>query len=258
MPNIDIAVDADLQQAFQIPSCADLGLPNAGELKLRLPTGGTFQAFADISKGIPTDCSMTFSLMLQLAPFLAAIECPLKILKLLKPLIEIINSLPGIPPVKAIKDFGEAAVDLTESCILKIAVPQLAIIPFIQDLLCLILKVLRCFRGQMKSLLNIMGPLTLQLQAAQADGNSELMATLQCAQKNAQTQASQLMNSLGPVGVLLDLAGPLFGIAGVKPIQLPGLGSATDVQALTSVVQSIQSVEATIQIVADGLGGCGS
>jgi hypothetical protein len=256
MPNIDIEVDADLQEAFQIPKCVDLGLPNAGELKLRLPTGGTFQAFADISKGIPTDCSMTFNLMLQLAPFLAAIECPLKILKLLKPLIEIVNSLPGIPPFKAIKEFGEAAADLTESCILKIAVPELAIIPFIQDLLCLILKVLRCFRSQMKSLLAIMGPLTLQLQTAQADGNDELVATIQCAQQNAQTQATQLMNSLGPVGVLLDLAGPLFGIAGVQAIQLPALGSATDLNALRSVVKSIQSVEATIQIAADALGGC--
>ena len=256
MPNIDIEVDADLKGAFEIPTCLDLGLPNAGELKLRLPTGGTFKAFADISKGIPTDCSLTFSLMLQLAPFLAAIECPLKILKLLKPLIEIVNSLPGIPPVKAIKEFGEAAVDLTESCILKIAVPELAIIPFIQDLLCLILKVLRCFRSQMKSLLNIMGPLTLQLQTAQADGNDELVATIQCAQKNAETQATQLMNSLGPVGVLLDLAGPLFGIAGVQAIQLPSLGSATDLNTLRSVVQSIQSVEATIQIAADALGGC--
>jgi hypothetical protein len=256
MPNIDIEVDAGLQEAFQIPTCVDLGLPNAGELKLRLPTGGTFQAFADISKGIPTDCSMTFNLMLQLAPFLAAIECPLKILKLLKPLIEIVNSLPGIPPVKAIKEFGEAAADLTESCILKIAVPELAIIPFIQDLLCLILKVLRCFRSQMKSLLAIMGPLTLQLQTAQADGNDELVATIQCAQQNAQTQATQLMNSLGPVGVLLDLAGPLFGIAGVQAIQLPALGSATDLNALRSIVKSIQSVEATIQIAADALGGC--
>ena len=108
----------------------------------------------------------------------------------------------------------------------------------------------------MTSLLKIMGPLARQLQAAQADGNSELAATIQCAQKNAQIQGAQLMNSLGPVGVLLDLAGPLFGIAGVQPIQLPSLGSATDLNALKSVVQAIQSVRATIQIVADGLGGC--
>src|SRR6266496_3694468 len=213
MPNIDIEVSADLKQAFQMPSCVELGLPNAGPLKIQLPTGGSIQAFADISKGIPTDCALTFSLMIQIAPFLAATECLLKVLKLLKPLFDVIQGL-----------------------------------PFIKDLLCLILKVLKCFLSQLKSLMKILGPITLQLQAAQADGNDELVSTLQCAQKNAQTQAAQLMNSLGPVGVLLDLAGPLFGIAGVQPIQLPGLGSATDMQALNSVVQSIQSVTATIQI----------
>jgi len=253
MPNIDITVDADLKQAFQIPSCQELSLPNPGPLKVQLPTGGTIQAFADISKGIPTDCALTFSLMIQIAPFLAATECLLKVLKLLKPLIDIIQGLPGIPPVKAIQEFAKAAVDLAP-CLL---VPTPAsILPFIKDLLCLILKVLRCFLSQLKSLRRIMGPLSLQLQAAQADGNSELVSTLQCAQQNAQTQAAQLMNSLLPVGVLLDLAGPLFGIAGVQPIQLPALGSASDLQALDSAEQSIQSVVATIQIVTDALGGC--
>jgi hypothetical protein len=259
MPNIDIAVDADLSEAFQIPSCTELGLPNAGPLKIQLPTGGSIQAFADISKGIPTDCALCFSLMIQIAPFLAATECLLKVLKLLKPLIDVVGSL-GPPPdpiklPKAIQEFAKAAVDLAP-CLL---VPTPAsILPFIKDLLCLILKVLSCFLSQLKSLLKIMGPLALQLQAAEADGNSELASTIKCAQKNAEIQGAQLMNSLGPVGVLLDLAGPLFGIAGVQPIQLPSLGSATDLNALKTVVQSVQSVKATIQIVADGLGGCGS
>lgn len=253
MPNIDIAVDADLKDAFQIPPCTELGLPNPGPLKVQLPTGGTIQAFSDISKGIPTDCALTFSLMIQIAPFLAATECLLKVLKLLKPLIDIIQGLPGVPPVKALQEFAKAAVDLAP-CLL---VPTPAsILPFIKDLLCLILKVLRCFLSQLKSLRSIMGPLTLQLQAAQAEGNSELVSTLQCAQQNAQTQAAQLINSLGPVGVLLDLAGPLFGIAGVQPITLPSLGSANDVQALDTITQTMQSVVATIQVVADGLGGC--
>jgi hypothetical protein len=252
MPNIDITVDADLKQAFQIPPCQELSLPNPGPLKVQLPTGGTIQAFADISKGIPTDCALTFSLMIQIAPFLAATECLLKVLKLLKPLIDIIQNLP-VPPVKAVQEFAKAAVDLAP-CLL---VPTPAsILPFIKDLLCLILKVLRCFLSQLKSLRKILGPLSLQLQAAQADGNSELVATLQCAQQNAQTQAAQLMNSLLPVGVLLELAGPLFGIAGVQPIQLPSLGSASDLQALDSAEKSIQSVVATIQIVTDTLGGC--
>lgn len=252
MPNIDIKLDADLAQAFQIPPCTEISLPNPGPLKVQLPTGGTIQAFADISKGVPTDCALTFSLMMQIAPFLAATECLLKVLKLLKPLIDVIQGLP-MPPVKALQEFAKAAVDLAP-CLL---VPTPAsILPFIKDLLCLILKVLGCFLSQMKALLQILEPITLQLQAAQADGNSDLIGILQCSQQNAQTQAAQLMNSLLPVGVLLELAGPLFGIVGVSPITLPPLGSANDLNALKSVVQTMQSVKATIQVVADGLGGC--
>lgn len=253
MPNIDIAVDADLSGLFQLPSCADLSLPDTGGLSVQLPTGGSLQAFADISKGFPTDCSMTFSLMLQIAPFLASIQCLLKILGLLKPLIDIIKSLPGIPPVKAIEEFGEAVAAIAP-CLL-IPTPAI-IIPFVKDLLCLILKVLKCFLSQMKSLINILGPLTLQLNLAQQSGNEELISTLQCAQQNAQSQAGQVMNSLGPVGVLLELAEPLFGIAGVPSITLPSLGSASDLAALNTVVQTIQEVVGTIQIAVDVLGGC--
>jgi hypothetical protein len=257
MPNIDIAVDADLSGLFDLPTCADLKLPNAGGLSIQLPTGGSLKAFADISKAIPTDCSMTFSLMLQIAPLLASMECLIKILKLIKPLIDVVGSL-GPPPdpiklPKAIVEFGKAAEAILP-CLL-IPTPA-AMIPFVKDLLCLILKVLKCFLGQMKSLLKIMGGLSLQLSVAQRDGNDELVSTLQCAQANAQTQAGQIMNSLGPVGVLLDLAGPVFGIAGIQPIKLPALGSASDLAGLNSVVQSIQSVVATIQIVVDALGGC--
>jgi hypothetical protein len=255
MPNIDIAVDADLTQLFQLPSCDALALPDAGKISVQLPTGGVLQSFSDISKGIPTDCSMTFSLMMQIAPFLASIQCLLNVLKLLKPLIDIIKSLPGIPPVKAIEEFGEAVVALAP-CLL-IPTPA-AMIPFVKDLLCLILKVLKCFLSQMQSLLRILGPLSLQLNLAQQSGNDELVSTLQCAQQNAQTQAGQIMNSLGPAGVLLDLAGPLFGIAGIPAISLPSLGSASDLQSLNTAVKSIQEVVGVIQIAVDALGGCDS
>lgn len=252
MPNIDIKVDADLSQLFELPSCADLSLPDAGGLSVQLPTGGALQAFADISKGIPTDCALTFSLMLQIAPFLASIACLIKVLKLLKPLVDIIKNLP-VPPVGALIEFGEAAAALAP-CLL-IPTPA-SIIPFIRDLLCLILKVLGCFLSQVKSLIRILEPLTLQLLAAQQNGNDELTATLQCASQNAQTQAGQIMNSLGPVGMLLQIAGPLFDIAGVPAITLPALGSATDLAALNSVVKTVQTIQGDIQIAVDLLGGC--
>lgn len=252
MSSIDITVDADLEQLFQLPPCANITLAPAAGLSVQLPTGGSLQAFADISKGIPTDCSMTFSLMLQIAPFLASIQCLLNVLKLLKPLIDIIKGLP-LPPVSALEEFGEAAIALAP-CLL-IPTPAV-IIPFVLDLLCLILKVLECFLSQMQSLINILGPINLQLTTAQQSGNSDLEATLACAQQNALTQAGQIMLSLGPVGVLLDLAGALFSIAGVPAITLPALGSATDVDALNTVVSTIQPVVTTIQSVVNTLGGC--
>jgi hypothetical protein len=253
MASIDIAVSADLEQLFQLPSCDAITLPSAGSLSIQLPTGGSLQAFADISKGIPTDCSMTFSLMLQLAPFIASIQCLLDILKLLKPLIEIIKGLPMPPSPSVIGEFISAATALAP-CLL---IPTPAImIPFILDLLCLILKVLKCFLSQIQSLINILGPLSLQLTAAQQSGNSDLIATLTCAQTNAQTQAGQIMNSLGPVGALLEIAGPLFGIAGVPTITLPALGSATDVDALKSVVTTMEPVVNTLESAISALGAC--
>ena len=72
MPSIDIQVSADLQEFSTLPACTEVSLPPPTQLKVQLPGGATLSAFSDISKGIPTDCAMTFSLLVQIAPFLAA------------------------------------------------------------------------------------------------------------------------------------------------------------------------------------------
>jgi hypothetical protein len=253
MPNIDIAVDADLRKVFSLPPCSEISIPGPQPLKVQLPTGGFISAFADISKGIPTDCSMTFSLLLQIAPFLAASECLIRVLKLLKPLIEVIKSLPTPSPALLV-EFGQAAVELAP-CLL---VPTpLAIIPFIRDLLCLLLRVLNCFLSQMKSLLRVLEGLELKLNLALQSGNSELVNTIQCAQANANAHVQHLTSSLEPVGVLLDLASALFEIAGVPTIKLPTIGSQSDLASLNAFVQAVQEVTVVIQVAADALGGCG-
>jgi len=253
MPNIDIPVPEDLKKAFQLPACADVSIPFPKPLKVQLPSGGSLQAFSDLSKGIPTDCAMTFSLMIQIAPLLASMDCLLKILKLLKPLIDVINGLP-VPPVKAIQEFAKAAADLVP-CLL---VPTPAsMIPFIRDLLCLIIKALKCFLGQLKTLIGIMQGLSLQLISAQTAGNTELMNTIQCAQENAAASAAHLTASIEPIGVILDLAGSLFGIAGVEPIKLPQIGSDADLETLNQTVITITDVVAKLEIVVEALGGCG-
>jgi hypothetical protein len=256
MPNIDISIPADLNKMFQFPPCSQVQLKPASPLKITLPTGGTLTAFSDLSQGIPSDCSLTFSLMLQVAPFLASIECLLKVLGLIGPLVEFVKAVPD--PIKlasTVPKFLQAA-EAVMPCVA--VVTGFGIIPFLKDLLCLIIKALNCFLGQMKTLLGIMGGLSLQLTAAQAAGDTDLMNAIQCEQNNAQALASNMTASIEPIGVILQLAGTLFSIAGMKPITLPSAGSATDLDALNTLVETIQGVVGTLQIAADALGGCDS
>jgi len=249
MPNIDIQIDADLQALMTLPTCSDITLPQPSPVSVQLPTGAFLKSFADISKGIPTDCSMTFSLLVQLGPLLGSMECIVKILKLLKPLIDVVQGLP-MPPIKALEDFAKAAADLAP-CLL-IPTPA-SLIPFIRDILSLILKVLHCFLEQMQSVIGLLGGLQVQLSEAQAAGNTDLVSALQCAQQNAQTTALHLTSSIEPLGVILDLVGPLMGIAGVQPIQLPQMGKQADVQSLQQGLQSIKGVVTTMQSIVDSL-----
>jgi hypothetical protein len=231
-------------------------LKPSGSLTLTLPTGGTLTAFSDLSKGIPSDCSLTFSLMMQVAPFLASIECLLKVLGVIGPLVEFMKAVPNLLAM------GSAAAKLVQAaekvmpCVE--VVTGFGIIPFIKDLLCLIIKALNCFLGQMTTLLGIMGGLSLQLSAATAAGDTDLISAIQCEQDNAQALASNMTASIAPIAVILQLAGTLFEIVGMKPIELPALGTATDLDSLNSVVETIQGVVGDLQILADALGGCDS
>jgi hypothetical protein len=254
MPNIDIPLSVDLNDALRLPPCNEIRVPLPKPLKIQLPTGGSIQAIADISKGIPSDCAMTFSLMVQIAPLLASMECLVKILKLLKPLVDVVSNLP-MPPVKALQEFAKAAVDLAP-CFL---VPTPAsMIPFVRDILCLILRVLNCLLGQLKTLVALMGSLRIQLDAARAAGNFELEEALQCAQENAEASGQHMTKAIEPIGVLLDLVGPMMGIAGVEPITLPSLGDQASLDALQSTIQTLQGVVGTIDIAVEALGGCPS
>lgn len=213
-------------------------------------------SFSDISKGIPTDCAMTFSLLLQLAPFLASIDCIVKVLNFIQTAVNVIKSISNpLSIITAIPKIVEAAAPVIE-CALSFT--PVGLIPFIKDLLCLILKFLKCFLEQMQSLLRIMTQIESQLSAATAAGNTDLITLLNCAQTNAQTQAAHFTAAIQPLSVILELAGTLMQIVGVKPISLPAMGGQTDLASLQEVVQIIQELVLTIQAVTDALGGCDS
>ncbi len=250
MVNIDIPVSAPLQEALQPLSCTDLALPLPTPMKVELPFGGSMNALVDMSKSIPTDCSMNFNLMLQMAPLLAALECPMKILKLLKPLIDIVQAIPSLDPIKigkSMPEFVDAAVDVSACFVALAKVPIM-----VMDLLRLIRSVLNCLLGQLRTLRDLMNGLALRF--GEADGNPDLRATLECAQENAAKQAEALTSSIDPIAGVLALVTTIAGLAGMElDISLETGGappeSAEELDAVIAVLQA--AVDAITAIVGE-------
>lgn len=252
MPNIDIPVPDELAELMAAPKCIDLSLPPPKKMSITLPSGGNIQALHDLGKAIPTDCSLSFSLMLQIMPLLASMECVIKILKLIKPLSDIISGLPAPPSPKLLKDFADAVADLAP-CFLSIT--PAGMIPFVRDILLLIIALLNCLIGQLKTLVELMSGLTIQLADAEASGNKDLAETIKCAQENSTAALAHVMNGFGPVGAVLDLLGPFMAIAGVSAIQMPALGSDSDVESLNKTLATLQDLVNTLQQIVDALPG---
>jgi hypothetical protein len=251
---IDIPIPDAVREQLAMPRCVDIRVPKPKLPQLRLPTGGSIKGVADLTKGIPSDCSLNFSLALQVAPIMASIECLVKVLKLIKPLIDVVGSL-GPPPdpiklPKAIKDFLDAAVELAP-CLL---VPTPAVmLPFVKDILQLIIKLLGCVLQQLESIAKLIGRLELRIASARSSGNTALLDSLECARENAVTSAQSAMQGIEPVAVLLELAGPFMGIAGVDPIVLPGLASPEDAAALNDIITTLRQIVDALQAVVDAL-----
>jgi hypothetical protein len=249
---VDIPLPDSISSLLQTPVC--VLLPKPGKVQITLPWGGaTIQAFNDISKGIPDECSLSFSLALQVAPLLANMKCLIEALKVIKPLMAVITALTKPDPIAAAKALPDllAAVGPLLECIANFFVG----IPFfLRDLLALLAKLLRCIVQQLRSILNVMSGLALQITSAESEGNAELLAILQCAQKNAETSAEYSITAIEPILVLLSLAEPLFGLAGVDPIKSPQIGSDKTLAGMQSVIDVLDELAKTLQLAAEGLG----
>ncbi len=251
MAEIDIPVPESLREALSAPVCIDLSLPEPKKLTIQLPSGAALTSLSNIGQNIPNDCSLTFSLMMQIMPMMASMECVLKILKLLKPLSDAVTSPPPTP--KLIADIAKGVADLAP-CFLMLT--PAGMIPFVRDVLCLILKVLGCLIGQLKTMSKALTGLTVDLNKARDRGEDELAATIECSQRNVVTSMGHLMQGLGPIEAIMDLASPFMSIAGVAEIKLPAIGSASDAESLNKVIGQLDEVVRTIQQIVDGMGGC--
>jgi hypothetical protein len=246
--DIQVPLPEALTEFLRAPRCAEIALPEPGNVKLDLPTGGTIKGIGDVTQSIPTDCSLNFSLMLQLGPILANLECFIRLLKLIEPLIAVIKGLP-FPPVEAIKKFGEAAVDVTE-CIVKFTTPA-GMIPFVKDILLLIIRILGCLVDGLESIISVMKGISVDLVGAA--GNPTQQALLECAQDNAQRSANAQLQAVEPVMVILGIAAPIFEIAQVGPIEIPTLGGVKGVEEMETMVVALGDFVDTLQLIADVL-----
>jgi hypothetical protein len=250
--NFDIPLPEGLRTKLAAPVC--IPLPKPGKAKLTLPTGGSLAAIADVTKGIPDDCSMSFSLVLQLGPILANLDCLMKVVKVIDPLVKVVDKLshgnvPGA--LQAMEPLMKAITPLVD-CITNFT--GLGIFKFVRDILMLLAKILRCVCQQMRSILNVMSGIALQFESAQADGNEELMAALQCAQKNADTSMAHAMTAVEPVFVLLSLVEPFLGMANVEPIKTPQLASADSLEGLLKIIETLEELAKMMQTIAEGMG----
>jgi hypothetical protein len=250
MATIDITLSDELQELLTPPKCIDMDLPKAAIPQLKLPTGGSIKAITDITKGIPSDCSANFNLALQLAPIMASIECLVKLLKFVAVVIEVLKSMTNPPAIlQGIPKIIEAGNDLKD-CLL---VPTpLIMIPFVRDLLLLLAKMLRCAAGTLKSAIEILDGIGLDLASAQQNGNDALAQQLQCAQENAQAAMDGAMVSVEPVMVLLSLAAPFLEIAGVS-LEVPAIASEGDLDAMKSALETMETLAQTLEDIAEAL-----
>ena len=251
---IDIPLPDSLSKLAEKPIC--IPVPKPSKVEINMPMGGSIKGIVDVTKAIPNDCSLSFSLVLQLQPILVNLDCLFKIVKVIQPMIDVVTGLAKAPP--DVKKVGEAIPKLLEAvpplveCITKFVGTGIPL--FVRDLLMLIAKLLKCIAQQLRSILDVMGGLALQIGSARANGNTELLATLQCAQENAQNSAQGMMSAIDPVFVLLSLAEPFLGMAGVDPIKLPQIGSDADLESLQTLVTTLEEISKTLEFIARGLG----
>jgi hypothetical protein len=211
---------------------------------IKLLGGAEIKGVMDLSLGPPSDCRLTFSLLVQLAPLLASMACLFKILNVILKLKDFaegatdpLNKLP-----KAVPGLLEAIGELTE-CIPPMQIPQLVIM--IKGMLQLVVSFLNCFIEQLESIINFQAQIDFKV----AEGNPLLIAELKCAKQNAQVSMDNLMLSLQPLEPIFKTLTMVAGIAQV-PLKLPDLSKISagqvDIQAISDLKQTISSLKQVV------------
>jgi hypothetical protein len=219
-----------LATATQNP-CSSLG--NITIPSVSLPMGIQLQAVADFSQGPPNNCALLTNLIVQLMPALAGLTCIFKILAVIGALEKFIKG-----PVNPANAVGVLAAIGDMSECLSIVIPGIGLYLMIKDILLLIISYLKCFVDAIKSVLDFQVGIDLSV----AQGNPDLLASLQCASGNADVAMQQIMLAIGPIGPLFNMIQPIIELANL-PIQLPSLSAIT---GASNVVEAVDQMDAML------------
>jgi hypothetical protein len=214
----------------KLPQVPNITLPGSVELS----------GFLDFSAGMPTDCSVTFNLMGQLAPVLASLAPILNILGVLKALADFATNplMKGPDLIAAIGKLSKLFLALTPA----------GIAITIKGVLSLIINFLSCFISQLEAAVKFQADIALIQQGLGSDTSPVLLASLSCAQANAEIVMQQTMGSLGPIAPLLSVVNIIGGIAGLT-IEMPAIdvSAGGDITgAISSLHQAIDSLKAVL------------
>jgi len=228
--------------------CAEL--KPLGDLPdIELLGGVELKAFVDIAAGPPTDCKLSFNLMLQLAPLMASMACLFKIFNVFVALKDFaegakdpVNKLPG-----AVPGLIDAIVEL-EGCIPPLQLPKLAIM--LKGILELVLRFLSCFLSNLNNLIDFKASLDFDGAA----GNPVLTEALGCAGASVDAAQVNLLKSLDPLKPIMKIAGMVGGVAGI-PLELPDFGAISAGGDVQESIDSVQKAIDSLQAVVDSIPG---
>lgn len=211
--------------------------------------GIELQAVADFSQGPPTNCALLTNLIAQLMPTLAGLTCIFKILGVVAALQQALGGLTKVPP-----DFSGipkvlSAIGAMTEC-LDMLIPPLGLYLMIKDILQLIIEYLKCFLDAIKSILNFQVGIDLSV----AQGNPDLLASLQCASGNADAAMGQLMQAIGPIGPLFSMVQTFIGFTPLS-IQMPSLSAITGASNIVEAVNQMDAMLGQLQQIVTAIPG---
>jgi hypothetical protein len=237
----------ELAPKLPCPTIKPLGdLPD-----IKLLGGVDLKGFVDIAAGPPTDCKVTFNLMIQLAPLLASMACLFKILDVISKLKDFATATTDLPNVSKVLEAVPKLVDSIaklEGCIPPLQLPRLALM--LKGMLQLVISFLSCFLTQLDSLIEFRA----SLDFAAADGNPVLRESLMCADANVDAAQVNLLKSLEPLVPLMDVVGMVGGVAGI-PVDIPDFAAMSAGGDVHESIGSVRQAIDTLQAVADGIPG---